>query len=54
VGFRPGFQWMAMRVEKAGIPLVSLDARWTEGTSWICRDAVAEHCGVAYVPGRGP
>ncbi len=52
--FRPGFAWMAMRVAAAGIPLVSLDARYADGTAWICRDAVAEHCGVGFLAGRGP
>jgi hypothetical protein len=54
VAFRPGFAWMAMRVAAAGIPLVSLDARFAEGTAWTCRDAVADHCGVGFVAGRGP
>jgi hypothetical protein len=54
VRFRPGFAWMAMRVAGAGIPLVSLDARYADGTAWNCRDAVAEHCGVDFVIGRGP
>jgi len=54
VAFRPGFAWMAMRVAAAGIPLISLDERHTDGTAWICRDAVAEHCGVGFVAGRGP
>jgi hypothetical protein len=53
VRFRPGFAWMAMRVAAAGIPLVSLDARYEDGTAWFCRDAVAEHCGVGFVGGRG-
>jgi hypothetical protein len=51
VRFRPGFAWMAMRVAAAGIPLVSLNARWADGTAWICSDAVAEHCGVAFLGG---
>lgn len=53
VRFLPGFAWMAMRVAAAGIPLVSLDARYADGTAWNCRDAVAEHCGVGFVAGRG-
>lgn len=54
VKFRPGFAWMAMRVAAAGIPLVSLDARYADGTAWICRSAVAAECGAEFTPGRGP
>jgi hypothetical protein len=53
VGFQPGFAWMAMRVGAAGIPVVSLNARWADGTAWSCSDAVAEHCGVSFLAGRG-
>jgi len=53
VGFKPGFAWMAMRVAAAGIPVISLNARWADGTSWSCSDAVAEHCGVSFMAGRG-
>jgi hypothetical protein len=52
MSFKPGFRWMAMRVLEAGIPLVSLNARWADGTAWICHDAVAAHCGVGFVAGR--
>jgi hypothetical protein len=54
VGFKPGFAWMAMRVAAAGIPVISLNARWDDGTAWTCSDAVAEHCGVSFAAGRGP
>jgi hypothetical protein len=54
VSFRPGFAWMAMRVAGAGVPLISLDARYADGTAWSCRDAVAERCGVSFAAGRGP
>jgi hypothetical protein len=50
--FRPGFEWMAMRVAKAGIAFVSLNARWPDGTAWICPDDVAEHCGVSFLAGK--
>ena len=52
VGFAPGFAWMAMRVERAGVPLVSLNPRWSDGTAWTCRDGAAEHCGVSFLAGR--
>ncbi|HMG53264.1 MAG TPA: hypothetical protein VK601_07275 [Kofleriaceae bacterium] len=51
VPFRPGHQWTAMRVAAAGIPLVSLNARWTAGTAWICPDADASHCGASATRG---
>lgn len=54
VKFRPGFAWMAMRVAAAGIPLVSLDARYADGTAWLCRSAVAAECGAQFAAGRGP
>jgi hypothetical protein len=54
VSLVPGFTWMAMRVASAGIPLVSLDPRYADGTHWGCRDAVTEHCGVDFVIGGGP
>jgi hypothetical protein len=50
--FQPGFAWMAMRVARAGIELVSLNPRGPTGTAWNCTDSVAEHCGVAYLAGR--
>jgi len=49
----PGLSWMAMRVAKAGVAVVSLNARYDEGTAWICAGDM-EHCGVAFVLGRGP
>ena len=52
--FRPGFAWMAMRVAAAGIPLISLNSRYADGTAWTCRDNFAEHCGVSFAAGRGP
>lgn len=52
VPFAPGFPWMAMRVAKAGITVVSLNARYADGTAWICTGG-AESCGVALSPGRG-
>ena len=52
VSFHLGFAWMAMRVERAGIPLVSLNSRWADGTAWICQDGVAEHCGVSFLAGH--
>lgn len=54
VSFKPGFAWMAMRVAAAGIPLISLNARYADGTAWICRGAQVESCGVGYLAGRGP
>jgi hypothetical protein len=50
VPFAPGFAWMATRVARANVPVLSLNARFEEGTSWVCTD----HCGVAFVPARGP
>ena len=52
VAFQPGFRWMAMRVASAGIELVSLTARWSDGTTWLCHDSVAEHCGVEFLAGK--
>jgi hypothetical protein len=49
---QPGFHWMAMRVMEAGIDLISLNARWSEGTTWMCQDAVPAHCGVKFLGGR--
>ena len=49
--FRPGFAWMAMRIASAGVSLVSINARWPDGTAWICRDEKPEHCGVGYLAG---
>lgn len=48
----PQFDWMGMRVVRAGIPVVSLDPRFPEGTAWLCFDAVADHCGVSFVGGE--
>jgi hypothetical protein len=53
VPFRPGFPWMAMRVASAGVKLVSITARYADGTSWVCVGGGAESCGVSYSPGRG-
>lgn len=47
----PAFAWMAMRVLRAGIPVVSLDPKLPEGTAWLCYDGVPEHCGVSSVGG---
>jgi len=51
---RRGYRWMAMRVADAGIALVSLNARWGEGTAWICVGSQASSCGVSFVGGNGP
>jgi hypothetical protein len=48
----PGYAWMAMRIERAGVPLVSLNPRWGDGTAWTCRDAQADHCGASFLAGR--
>ena len=53
MSFQPGFRWMAMRVLDAGIPLVSLNARWADGTAWICRGSDLSACGVSFIGGRG-
>jgi hypothetical protein len=53
VSFRPGFRWMAMRIADAGIPFVTLNARWADGTAWTCPDDTPEHCGVGFFPGYG-
>jgi hypothetical protein len=50
--FKPGFVWMAMRVANAGIKLVSLNARFSDGTAWVCLGGTEEQCGVAFAPGR--
>jgi hypothetical protein len=52
--FRPGFAWMAMRVASAGIPLVSLNARYADGTAWIMTPDGPKHGDVSFVAGRGP
>ena len=52
VRFKPGFAWMAMRVAKAGIALVSLNARYSDGTSWVCEGNTADSCGVRFSRGR--
>ncbi len=41
-----------MRVAKAGIPLASINARWPDGTAWICPDAEVSHCGVSFLGGK--
>jgi hypothetical protein len=52
IASKPGFQWMAMRVASAGIELVSLDARYGDGTAWVCLGDTAEDCGVSFTGGR--
>jgi hypothetical protein len=57
VSFKPGFQWMAMRMASAGIKFVTLNARYSDGTAWTCRTASPDDCGaepirgVAHEPG---
>lgn len=50
--FKPGFAWMAMRVANAGIELVSLNARYRDGTSWVCTGGTTDTCGVRFTGGR--
>lgn len=52
--FKPGFPWMAMRVASAGIPLVSLNARYADGTAWIMTTGGPQHGDVSFAAGRGP
>jgi hypothetical protein len=45
--------WMAMFLARAGIALITLGPRFANGSSWMCLDSDASHCGARSVAGRG-
>jgi hypothetical protein len=52
VEFRPGHEWMAMRMARAGIAFVTLDVHYDTGTAWLCREAPVDDCGPEIVRGH--
>jgi hypothetical protein len=50
--FNPGFAWMAMRMASAGLAFTTLDARYPDGTAWVCGSADPQDCGARFIAGR--
>jgi hypothetical protein len=48
-----GRTWMGMFLARAGIELVALLPRHADGSSWICIDGDASHCGARFFAGAG-
>jgi hypothetical protein len=42
---QPGYEWMAMRLARAGVAFVSLNPRYADGSAWNCRGPTAADCG---------
>jgi len=49
----PDYEWMGMRLARAGLAFVTLGPRWAAGSAWVCMGSSVADCGARHMNGKG-
>jgi hypothetical protein len=48
---RPGYETMAMQLVRGGVAAIALDARYADGSAWVCTGPAPADCGPRFMSG---